>query len=211
MSARPGREWAQLGENRGTRTGACTDISPTSLHNRKEQVLWCSRLLRSAFAGAGTSIPRACTRGRGHNRADCCISTAPPTRPRGGWPPSRSRTCRRCCGAIAIDAGVRVAARSERRLVARPARARGSLRVSVPFTKALAASRPLLNWWLGHGSYIFREPQQRRSGGAVLLQRGNPATCRASLGGGSTPSHRSSVGASCGNTGGSHRPRYCRR
>ena len=29
------REWAQSGENRGTRTGACTDISPTSLHTRK--------------------------------------------------------------------------------------------------------------------------------------------------------------------------------
>src|SRR2546426_5563640 len=30
------REWAQLGENRDTRTGACTDISPTSLHNEEQ-------------------------------------------------------------------------------------------------------------------------------------------------------------------------------
>src|SRR3989454_5561776 len=36
LSARPGREWAQLGENRDTRTGACTDISPTSLHNEEQ-------------------------------------------------------------------------------------------------------------------------------------------------------------------------------
>src|SRR2546427_11378093 len=31
------REWAQLGENRGTRAGACTDISPTSLHNEERR------------------------------------------------------------------------------------------------------------------------------------------------------------------------------
>ena len=30
-----GREWAQLGEDRCTRTSACTDISPTSLHSRE--------------------------------------------------------------------------------------------------------------------------------------------------------------------------------
>ena len=36
------REWAQLGEKRGTRTGACTDISRTSLHNQKERGSQCT-------------------------------------------------------------------------------------------------------------------------------------------------------------------------
>ena len=50
-----GREWAQLGENRGTRAGACPDISPTSLHNRKQHVPWCRRLLSTGFAGLETN------------------------------------------------------------------------------------------------------------------------------------------------------------
>src|SRR5947209_19634774 len=49
------REWAQLGENRGTRIGACTDISPTSLHKRKQHVPWCRRLLSTGFAGLETN------------------------------------------------------------------------------------------------------------------------------------------------------------
>jgi len=43
-----------IGGASGTRTSACTDISPTSLHKRNQQVLWCrSRLWSRGVAREG--------------------------------------------------------------------------------------------------------------------------------------------------------------
>lgn len=65
LSARQGAN-GPIGGGSGTRTSACTDISPTSLHTRNRQVLWCrTRPLARGRSRQATRAPRSvlkCTR-----------------------------------------------------------------------------------------------------------------------------------------------------